>query len=677
MNNSFYSYLDDFDIITIIIKKELYHPNTTYTLIGNDEIIPLEILEVVDIGNEEKIITTFDQYLDLEKTYTIETDTKMVSFLYTGKVVRTSLFDSIYYYRKDDLGVTYSKTITKFKIWSPVAKKIELELVDKDGNTKIQNLFYKGQGLWRAEVNKDVEGYKYRYIVHINGKQLICNDPYAISSTPNNEYNYIIDTDKLYKMQYKGIELKSSLDAIIYETSFRDFTSYLNDPDKSTYLKLIEPSLKNKNGSIICFDYLKDLGITHIQLMPFFLFGDVDESDRLKKYNWGYNPVSYNVPSGVYTVDSYDPYKRINDLKYTIDMIHKNGLNVVMDVVYNHVFDACEYPFEKLCPGYMYMYNSEGIRTNYSGCKNDVDSSKRMVRKYIIDSITYWAREYNIDGFRLDLMGLMDFETVNSIYQELKLLNPNIIMYGEGWKMIHTNKADTLSHMFNKNTVSNVGFFNDRFRNSIKDYAKGDVSNLTVVREILLGSVNNRYLFKYARQSINYVECHDNITLFDYIRFNNDISDIEAKKRALLATSITILSIGTPFIHSGQEFYRSKNFIDNTYNLNDDINSINWDLLDENVKDIEFIKELIKIRKKYQAFHLDTKTDIENRVRVDFTSIGTIILSITLDDDISLIYKTNPRNEDLSIDGYKVLLTNLDYSNNKVSGIGTMVLLKE
>lgn len=678
MHNSFYSYLDAFDELTIIVPKDEYHPNTKYSLEGNDEIIPLEIIEVTNIGDEEKIIATFDAYVNLEIPYSVISDDGNRSELFMGKVVRTSLFDSIYYYRKDDLGFTYTKESTKFKIWSPIAKQVLIELVSPSGDVKTKNLFYKSQGVWRVEESGDLEGYKYRYKVYVNGKMKICQDPYAISSDENNNYSYVIDKDKLYKMTYPQKECKSVVDAVIYETSFRDFTSYFKkDDNRSTYNKFYQEGLRSKDNNPICFDYLKSLGITHVQLMPFFLFGDVDENNRLKSYNWGYNPVSFNTPSGIYSTDASSPYDRINELKKCIDMIHKAGLGVVMDVVYNHVFAPDTFPYEILCPGYIYIYNREGIRTNYSGCKDDVNSSKKMIRKFILDSILYWAKEYKIDGFRMDLMGILDFETVNDVALELKDLNPNIILYGEGWKMISSNTADSLAHMYNKNVISSVGFFNDRFRENIRAYSKGSVDNLSIVREVLLGSVANRFLFKYTNQTINYVECHDDLTMYDYMMIDKTMDESEAKKRCLLALSMTILSSGVPFIHSGEEFYRSKDFISNSYNKPDEINMINWDNVDKNIQDINFVKELIKIRKEYQEFHLITSTDVSEREKVEFTSLGTAIFILTLSNEIAVIFKNNPQKEDVDLSSYKVLLSNLEYDDKSLKGIGTMVLLKE
>ena len=676
MKNRFYAYLDSFDEITLIIPNELFNNEDTYKLIGNDEIIDLEIKETTSLGKEEKVVVSFDAYLKLELVYKVVSSSATEAELYDGKIVRTSLFDSIYYYYKKDLGVTYTKSSTKFKIWSPIAKSITIELTDKKKRVYKREMKYKSRGLWRHEELGDIEGFKYRYIVNVNGKELTTLDPYAISSSINNEYNYVINPDKLYKMKYSS-NRRSPLKSVIYEASFRDFSINYNG---GTYLSFVKEGLKTKNNNKIGFDHLKDLGVTHIQLMPFFAFGGVDESNKSLKYNWGYNPVQYNVPSGYYSESPNDPYSRINELKETIDLIHKAGLNVVMDVVYNHVYNAETFPFEILCPGYAYSYNREGIKTNVSGCQNDVNTSKRMIRKFIEDSIFYLLNEFQIDGFRVDLMGLIDIDTINSLAMELNEIDPNILLYGEGWKMVYTNQADSLSHMYNRAVISSVGFFNDRFRESVKHYASGTSFDEDTLKEVLVGSIRHRFLFKYAHQSINYTECHDDMTAFDALRrINPKLEDDEARKRALLALSMTILSNGIPFIHSGEELFATKNFDSNSYKSGDEVNSIKWDDVDLYQGEINFIKNLIDFRKKSEEFSLDTQTEIQGLVDVTITELKSIIVSYKTLGKLTIVYKTNEDEEAISINKKKqIVLSNLDYTKEndtlKVSGIGVLIL---
>ena len=678
MNNKFYSYLESYEKISIIIPKENYNPNETYKLIGNDEIIDLSVFEHFSIGDEEKLVANFDAYIMLEEPYYVVSSDGDKSYLRMGKIVRTSLFDSIYHYKKNDLGYTYSKETTKFKIWAPTAKSVKLELISPSGKKEIINSTYRKQGIYRTIVNYDVEGYKYRYYINVNGEDIKTVDPYAISASPNGEYGYVVDKNKFYKM--KKYHLKNDDNIIIYETSIRDFTSlFKDDKERSTY-NAFTKDYKSEKGNLVGLKYLKKLGVTHIQIMPFYLFGGVDENDRYAKYNWGYNPVLYNTPSGAYSVNPNDPYSRINELKRMIDKIHSIGLKVVMDVVYNHVYLADDYPFEVMCPGYMYVYNREGIRTNSSGCGNDVNTSKSMVRKFIIESVNYWFNEFSIDGFRFDIMGLIDFETMNDIALGIHETNPNIIIYGEGWKMVDSNRADNLAHMFNKSVVSDIGFFNDKFRNSIKDYSLGLNYDKDMVKNSILGSCINKFLFKYAHQSINYIECHDDETVFDWMKKrSSDISIEELKQRSLLAQSINILSIGIPFLHSGAEFYRSKNGESNSYKSPDSINMINWNQMDDNMDSVNFIKELIAFRKQYDSFKLDTPTLIQSRVNVEFTKEDTIIYTLdNIDKEIRIVFKNHKASEYFHYSGFNLYLSNIPVSSNDtISGIGTMILIKE
>lgn len=679
MKQPFYAYLDDFDQITIIVPKDIYHPNTTYSLHGTEEVINLNIVEVTSIGAEEKLIATFDGYIDLSKIYYVVSDNELKAELFDGKIVRTPLFDSIYHYKKNDLGVRYTKESSKFKIWSPIAKYIKLELVSKDGDTRYFDMVYKTQGVWRVEIFEDLEGYKYRYHVYLNGKEKTCTDPYAISSTTNSEYNYVIDKNKLYKMKYESNRPKNKLSSVIYETSFNDFTAFFKDnPNRSTYKMFTDETLKIKDNPV-GLKYLKDLGVTHIQILPFYSFYGVDESNRFSGYNWGYNPREYNVPSGLYSLNPNDPYERINELKEAIDIIHKNGLNVVMDVVYNHVYDPDTFPFEILCPGYFYVYNYEGMRTAYSGCKNDINTAKSMARKFIIDSMMYWKNEFNIDGFRMDIMGLIDIETVNDIAQELEYIDPSILLYGEGWKMVQSNVSDSLAHMYNKNVLRSVGFFNDKNREIIKSFARGENPNIYDIENILMGSIHNRYLFKYASQSINYVECHDDMVLFDNIRINDrEMDEDEAKTRSNLATAMCILSLGIPFIHASQEFFGTKNFKHNTYNTSIEDNMVRWDKLNENKNYVDIIKEVIKIRKTHKVFLYNTDTEVTKNVKVYM--LDESLIAYTLKDskeEIVCIFKNNKGESHVSLNEYEVLLSNLDFKNDTLSGIGLMILRRD
>lgn len=667
-NRKFYCYLDDFNEITIIIPNRHYREKTKYRLLGNDEVIDLDIKERIPIGNETKLVCVFDAYIELRMIYHVVSDKEEKSELYTGKIVRTELFDNIYYYKKDDLGATYQKTATKFKIWTPVAKYVHLCLIYKDGTSETRAMFYTNAGVWRLVVKGDLEGVRYRYHVYVNGQEQIVGDPYGIASTANGDYNYVIDKEKLYVINHESPFKGSYLDSVIYEMNARDFSMDENVPftHRGKYLGVIEKKLKTPGGNPAGLDYLKYLGITHVQIMPLIDFGGVDENNPDFLYNWGYNPEQYFVPEGWYATEPDDPYKRIDELKMMVDGLHENGISVIMDVVYNHVYEASQFSLEKLVPGYAFNVDREGIMTNYSGCKNDLATYRKMTRKLIIDSVLYWAKEFKIDGFRFDLMGIIDFETMNELRQELHELSDHLIVYGEGWRLHASNLADRMAHMRNKNVLYTIGFFNDVFRDTIKGktfeplekgYATGNPQEAPLVAELMLGSARNRYLFKYTSQSINYVECHDNMTFHDKAMLMSKNEKL-AKRQQLLATAMVILAQGVPFIHMGQEFFRTKMNEDNSYKSGDIINKINWEAVDENLKYINFIRELIKFRKDNPCLRLRFHSELIAESETTVLASKTLLIHYHRKGNLILVFKPLDHRENISVPAdYELVLT--------------------
>ena len=695
--SKFFAYLEDFHEITIIVPlKTERERNHHFELRGNDEIIPLEILSHQIIGDEHKYVTRFDGYVLLNKLYHVYDEKKRNAELYTGKIVRTELFDDIYYYDGHDLGHTYRKDYTTFKLWTPIAKSIELILVSPENETTTHVLKYTNQGVWELTLEGDFEGYRYRYSSYVNGKTHKFTDPYGISSDANGNYNYVINPKKLYKMTHDRPSFSGKLnEAIIYEVSIRDLTSdpAIQAKNPRTYKGFVEPSLKTPAGNPAGLDYLTSLGVTHLQILPFYDFEGVDELNPDKSYNWGYNPSQYNVPEGSYSKDPNDPYKRLNELKKMIDILHKNKLRVVMDVVYNHVYNVKTFPFDKLIPGYAYRVDSQGILTNSSGCDNDLATERAMIRKFISDSVLYWAKHYNIDGFRFDLMGLIDLKTMNMIRQKLELLRPDIIVYGEGWQMGSPLPARSMAHMYNKNVLYNIGFFNDKIREHIKGatfnpkqkgYALGNNDHLGIIKHLMLGSVLNKFLFKYPSQSINYVECHDNHTFFDKAKLALEDSDIETRKKyQKLATSIILLSQGVPFIHMGQEFYRTKKGVENSYKSPDSINFIDWSLVDEHQEDIDDFRRLVFLRKNLKCLKLPTTSSIKENAYVSCNDYGTCVLEVCREDKHTIvIFKNNTVKENLGFDEpFTILYSSLKQEGDSIkelilNDISTTILIK-
>ncbi len=669
--SKFYSYLDDFNLITILVPAD-YRTDfvKSFTVVGHDEEIELEIISSEMNGTERKYVTRFDGYILLNHMYHVFDDRSESCELYTGKIVRTELFDDIYYYEETDLGSSYRKDRTKFKIWTPVAKYVKLEIISPEGKREVVPMEYDNQGVWYLRLRGDYEGYRYRYISYVNGKERVLTDPYAISSNANGEYSYVIDTSRLYKMNHQRPRFSGNpTDAVIYETHIRDLTisPTINATHPGKYASFTESGRKTPGGHPAGFDYIKELGITHIQLMPIFDYMSVDETNPNKTYNWGYDPGQYNVPEGSYSLDPENPYQRINEMRKLVDDIHAQGLRVTMDVVFNHVYNHKHFPFEKIVPGYAYRYDDQGIMTDSSGCGNDLATERRMIRKFIIDSVLFWAKEYKMDGFRFDLMGLIDIKTMNTLRQKLDRYRNDIIVYGEGWRIPTVIGDHMASHMYNRHLLFNIGHFNDKCRELIKGatfdlkqkgYALGSSAKFDDIKNVIMGSCLNKFLFRYPGQSINYVECHDNNTFYDKALVAlPEASEEERKKRQKLATSMVILSQGVPFLHLGQEFYRSKQGDENSYKSPDTINQIDWTLVDENWQDIEGIKELIRLRKKYDLFRLTAPSRIRDVVQINAESTGTILYHLRMpEEELLVIFKNNTIKETIPLDGRYILI---------------------
>lgn len=627
MIESFDSYLETYNTITVIIKKSLCQDKEKkFCLLRKYYVDKLQIIKEEELGDFKKYTLTATDDVTLQHDYVILDEDNNRSNLRVGAIVRSDIFDMMYHYEGNDLGFTYTKEHTTFKIWSPVSKEVELELIDKDENMSFYYLDYTHQGIWEINLLGDFEGYKYRYNIRVNQSFKPSSDPYAVSSSANGEYNYIIDEDKLY--QFKSEKPKFSgnaVDAVVYELSVRDFTINPNSGaiNRGKYLGLAENH--PINGVPTGLKYISYLGATHIQLMPIFDFAGVDEKNPDRYYNWGYNPEQYNVPEGWYSSNPDDPYKRVNELRELIDAAHANGLRVVMDVVYNHVNNMLEFPFGRLVPGYGFRYDMSGNPTNISGCGNDVASEKLMVQKFIVDSVTFWAREYQIDGFRFDLMGLLDVQTINKCRASVRSIDQNIIIYGEGWNMPSNLPEEEKAHMYNYSRMPKIGFFNDKYRDFMKGspwdksigYAYGKSKSVSELFYLFSGSCLDNYLFMNPGQTVNYVECHDNYTFFDYGKvYMPTFSLQEQKDYARLALSLVILSQGMPFIHAGEEFLRSKNYVENSYNSPDRINAIDWDLRTQNMDLVSTVRDLIKIRKEHDIFRFRSQTIIKENIHL-------------------------------------------------------------
>ena len=359
-----------------------------------------------------------------------------------GDVMGSASFEKMFYYEGNDLGNTYSTSKTSFRVWAPTATEVKLVTYkkwdDKIGNEAIMK---KGEkGTWTFDLNGDQKGIFYTYKVNIGGVWNEAVDPYARSVAANGDKGAVIDLKETNPEIWKPSEKPNFTnlnDAIIYELHVRDFSIDKNSgmENKGKFLAFTEKGTKGTDGKTTGVDYIKDLGVTHVELMPIFDYASVDETSNKPQFNWGYDPKNYNAPEGSYSTDPYNPNTRVKELKQAVQSLHDNGLRVTMDVVYNHMYSSNDSNFNKLVPGYYFRYNKDGTDANESGCGNTIASENSMARKFIVDSVMYWAKEYNLDGFRFDLMGLLDVKTMNEIRKKLSSLDPSILIIGEGWDM--------------------------------------------------------------------------------------------------------------------------------------------------------------------------------------------------------------------------------------------------
>ena len=547
--------------------------------------------------------------------------------------VPTAIFDSPafeakYTYAGDDLGAYIHEDHTTFKVWAPTASKVVLNLFEAgDGGTAFANLdMEKGmQGVWTADYACG-HGTYYTYTVTTAVGTQEAVDPYAKAVGVNGDRGMVIDlalTDpEGFREEIFDPKLTSYRDAVIWEVHVRDFSNKISSskyPGK--YLAFTETGLTNAAGQPVGVDYVKALGVTHVHLQPVYDYATVQE-DKLDQpqFNWGYDPKNYNAPEGSYSTDPYHGEVRVNEFKQMVQALHANGLAVVMDVVYNHTFSQ-DSNLNRIVPYYYYRYTKSGDSSNGSGCGNETASERRMFRKYMVDSVTYWQTEYHIDGFRFDLMGLHDTDTMHEIEKAVHKNNPQAILYGEGWlggtSPLSEKKQATQANIRNVKTsegaIGAVAVFNDAIRDGLKGSvfdakAKGWISgNVTknTANQVLFGVTGGNHTGASWKVDdalmINYMSSHDNRTLWDILK-NADPKTTDAQRLEMnrLGASLVLFSKGTPFFLAGEEMLRTKGGNENSYNASDAVNNIDWEALTEGSDAYNMMltyRELIALRK--------------------------------------------------------------------------------
>lgn len=648
------AWIDDVDLIHLNIKNsEEFQVNKDQPFIVwkkenkefkvkmiekiNDTTIRLRIFEALPMGEELFLIMG-----------------RLEIPVYPGAIVRTHWFDQIYGDPDTVLGSIYLKHATTFRVWAPTAISVVL-YVDK----KAIQLRRKKKGIWQTEVSGDLNGLAYDYGVTVNGQCHRVNDPYAKAMLANSEKAVVVDlnlTDPPHFKQTKRPKVDHLQDAIIYELHVRDAT--IQEESGATYrgkyLGLTEQDTRSPKGHSSGLSYFKELGVTHVQLLPINDFARVNEINPENDYNWGYDPLFFQVPEGSYATSAEEATTRIRESKQMIQAFHEAGLSVILDVVYNHVFIIEESAFELIVPGYYFRYHEDGTLSDGTGVGNDFASERLMARKFILDTVDFWLSEYRIDGFRFDLMGAMDIETMKVIHERCQLENQPIMLLGEGWNLATALPTEQKAMNQNSHQLQGYRFFNDYFRDTVKGnffnlgdqgFVNGGGKYKERLASLMTASAISEFgtsIFSDVNQTINFVEVHDNYTLWDQLKVTNK-NDNETTRRHMhkLATGITLLAQGVPFIHAGQEWFRTKQGDGNSYLSGDDVNQLDWHARDRETENIAFVKALISLRKKYDVFRLTSKDFIRERVYI-LNTPGSVFGMVLMGDNEDIVIYINP-----------------------------------
>lgn len=605
-----------------------------FSILGTDG--EAAITEVTEEAQFTYLISV-ERPLDLTKNYNILFDGNEYKIIMPN-IYSTESFEEQYTYTGTDLGATWSSDKTSFRVWAPTAEAVKVNLY-ASGTEGTDDLLEEipmqadVNGTWIAEKEGDANGIYYTYTVTINGEETEACDPYARTTGVNGKRAMIID---LASTNPQGWESDANphageniTDAVIYELHVRDLSSdeSAGIQNVGKFLGVIETGTTTESGIPTGLDHIKDLGITHLHLLPSYDYGSVDETKLDDaKFNWGYDPVNYNVPEGSYSTDPYHGEVRVKEMKQMVQGLHENGISVVMDVVYNHVYNASEFCFNKIVPGYFSRMDEEGKYSNGSGCGNDTASERAMVHKYIVDSVKYWAEEYHIDGFRFDLVGLIDTETINEIVAEVHKDYPDVIFYGEGWTMDTSVTKDgyLMATQLNSEETPDFAYFNDTMRDGLKGnvfensqtgYVSGAEGLEETITQCFLGAAD---WCPSPSQTVNYASCHDNLTLMDRLsRSALNATREERIRMNNLSAAIYMTAQGIPFMQAGEEMLRTKlkgsgEFDENSYASPDSVNSLKWDTLNEEEyqNTYNYYKGLIAFRSAHPALRMMTAEDV-------------------------------------------------------------------
>lgn len=585
--------------------------------------------------------------------------------------------------------VYLTETTTDFSFWAPTANEVVLNLYHDGAKGEPFNtikLKRHKDGSWRTSIEGNLTGIFYTFKAKI-GEKWLEETPgiFARATGVNGARAAIVDFSALNPQGWDEDKapLPSSFnDIILYELHHRDFSI---DPssgivNRGKFLALTEKGTTNAKGASTGIDHLKELGVTHIHLMPSYDYSSVDEEHlERNEYNWGYDPVNYNTPEGSYSTDPFDPIVRIKEFKQMVKALHEAGICVVMDVVYNHLSDAGSSAFERSVPGYFFRMKEDGGYADASGCGNETASEREMMRRFMVESVVRWVKEYHIDGFRFDLMGIHDITTMNQIRKALDEISPNIVIYGEGWAAsTPAFDADSMAMKANIYRMPGIAAFSDELRDAIRGpFSNDEKAGFFAVEEDLRESIKfgiagaiehpqidyskvnytDRAWAAEPSQMISYVSCHDDLCLVDRIKASlGNPDEKEIIKLDKLAQTIVFTSQGIPFIYAGEEVFRNKKGVHNTFKSPDDVNAINWNNKTRYRDLFEYYQGLIALRKAHPAFRLASADLVRKHLEfLPSDNIGVVAFALNgnaggdVSERIVVIFNANDQKVDVDI----------------------------
>lgn len=636
-------YMDAQFTLPELVRTATFQTTTSVKVTASANVVGLELLEngnsiATTTGDGAKSMTVDfpdGKEADIGKSYTVKVtftsgkvanSTVSVNTLYT-----TDDFNAKYAYDGDDLGAILSedKTKTTFKVWSPVSQSVKLNLYSQGHYGiayKTVDMTRGEKGVWYYTENDNLAGKYYTYTVtnskYPDGREIV--DPYAKSAGRNGKRGQIVDFDQIvvegWTDDYLKLDRKSM---VVYETHVADVTSSATWGGTKDYSKkflgMIQTGTTYTEGGVTVktgFDHIKELGVNAVQLLPIF---DQDNDETSGTFNWGYNPLNYNVVEGAYSTNPDDGYVRIKEFKQLVQTYKDAGIGIIMDVVYNHTSTNVGSNFDVLMSGYYYRYNANGTSSSGSGCGNDTASENYMFRKFMIDSACFWAKEYNLAGFRFDLMGLHDIETMNQLVDALQEINPNIVVYGEPWTLTTSTDAYLATQDNAERYYDDFGQFNDQVRDALikgglnsassKGWITSSTANAKDVEKILAAfqgkTKGDNFTINDPIKTVNYVTCHDNYTLYDRIKAAGIKDETTIKQMAMLANSVVLTSNGTSFMLAGEEFLRTKGGDHNSYESSYKVNELNYALKVKNLDMFQNYQKLIWLKQNASGLCLD------------------------------------------------------------------------